>query len=264
MSQPDLFTAALTTVCGAYAVLGTLWWFRDRADRAAVARLDAADIDPYHAAATADRAHGADRAGAAALLLGGLIRIEDDGKAAVTAGGGDPGRTPGHPVPAAVLTTLRERAEPRPLNFLYVDPGHRGRLDPYLRREDARWPRWSTRGGDRVQPAAILTAVLFAGWCAAQLLYAHGAFSGPAGEIAAGVFVGLLVWAAFALVLGVLVLWAWPWRRDRFAEYCRTLPPHPAEAALDAGQLEQLHRAMTFDYPTVRPVEDLSWDPGAF
>jgi hypothetical protein len=49
----ELFMAVLTAVCGVYAVLGVLWWVRDRADRAAVARLDAVDIDPYHAIATA-------------------------------------------------------------------------------------------------------------------------------------------------------------------------------------------------------------------
>ncbi len=35
----------------------------------------------------------------------------------------------------------------------------------------------------------------------------------------------------------------WPERRDRFAEYCRGLPPHPAEDALDAAHRERLGRA---------------------
>ncbi|MFI5677672.1 hypothetical protein [Streptomyces cellulosae] len=95
MSRMELFMAVLTAVCGVYAVLGVLWWVRDRADRAAVARLDAVDIDPYHAIATADGDDlGADRAGAAELLLAGLIRIEEDGQVAVTARGADPGRMP--------------------------------------------------------------------------------------------------------------------------------------------------------------------------
>ncbi|MFJ9022208.1 hypothetical protein ACIRPU_19910 [Streptomyces sp. NPDC102259] len=38
----------------------------------------------------------------------------------------------------------------------------------------------------------------------------------------------------FALVLHVVVI-AWPERRDRFVEFCRDLPPHPAEAALEPG-----------------------------
>ncbi|MFG2005203.1 hypothetical protein ACGFNU_39270 [Spirillospora sp. NPDC048911] len=264
MSQMDLFMVVLTAVCGVYAVLGVLWWVRDRADRAAVARLDAMDIDPYHAVATADGDRGADRAGAAELLLAGLIRIEEDGQVAVTARGADPGRTPEHPVPAAVLATLRGHAGPWPLGYLYVDTEHCGRRDPFLRGEDARWPRWSTRDRDRVRPVAILTAVLLAGWCAAQLLYAVGAFSGPGDEVVAAVFVGLLMWGAFALVLGVIVLIVWPWRRDWFAEYCRTLLPHPAEDALDTEQRQQLHRAMAFSFPKEEVVEDMSWDPGAF
>ncbi|WP_328980432.1 hypothetical protein [Streptomyces canus] len=55
-------------------------------------------------------------------------------------------------------------------SHLYVDTEHCGRRGVFLRDEDASWPRWSTHSRDRVQPAAILTAVLFAGWCAAQLL----------------------------------------------------------------------------------------------
>ncbi|MEU3788582.1 hypothetical protein [Streptomyces fructofermentans] len=266
MSQGELFTAVSAVLCVVHAVLGVLWWARDRADRAVVARLDAADIDPYHAVATTDRDPGrdADRAGAAELLLAGLIRVKDDGQVAVTAAGAAPDMTPEHPVPAAVLTTLRGHAAPWALNWLYLDAEHRARRDAFLRAEDARWPRWATRSRDRVKPAAILVTVLFAGWCSGQLLYVRGAFSGPGGEVAAAVFVGLLMWGVFALVLGLVVLAVWPWRRDRFSAYCRSLPPHPAEAALDDEGRDRLHRAMTYSPPRTEVVEDLSWDPGAF
>ncbi|WP_406008359.1 hypothetical protein OG440_21160 [Streptomyces sp. NBC_00637] len=263
MSQLDLFAAVSAVVCGVYAVLGVMWWMTDRADRAVVAGLDGVDVDPYHAAATVDGLHGADRAGAAELLRAGLIRIEEDGQAVVTSRGADPALTPEHPVPAAVLATLRGRAGPWPLNLLCGDSGHRARRDPFLRAEDARWPRWSEHAEDRLQIAAILTAALFAGWCAAQLMYVIGAFSGSAVEVVVALFLVLLVWAVFALVLHVVVMIVWPERRDRFAQYCRGLPPHPAEAALDAGQRRQLDRAMAYRAPT----EPDRWPldtPGAF
>ncbi|MFI8075323.1 hypothetical protein ACIF85_42170 [Streptomyces sp. NPDC086033] len=61
----------------------------------------------------------------------------------------------------------------------------------------------------------------------------------------------------------MVVLIVWPWRRERFADYCRTNLPHPAEDALDAEQREQLHRAMAFRFPKAEVVEDMAWDPGA-
>ncbi|WP_157880608.1 hypothetical protein [Streptomyces sp. Root1310] len=263
MSQVDLLIAVLTVFCVVYTVLGVLWWLQDRADRAVVARVDGAQVDPYHAVATIDGDQGADRAGAAELLLAGLIRIEDDGRVAVTAMGAETDRMPEHPVPAAVLVTLRGHTRPHPLIWLYVDAEHCRRRAPFLRAQDARWPRWSDHAEDRLQIAAILVAPLLAGWLAAQLLYVSDAFAPNAAEIVGGVLVGLLTWAVFALILHVLVMTVWPERRDRFAEYCRTLPPHPAEAALDAGQREQLARAMDYSPPSEPDPWPLD-TPGAF
>ncbi|USQ86011.1 hypothetical protein NFX46_21195 [Streptomyces phaeoluteigriseus] len=263
MSQVDLVLAVLVAFGVVYAVLGVLWWIRDRADRAVVARVDGAHVDPYHAVATVDGYQGADRAAAAELLLTDLIRIEEDGQVAVTDQGADTARTPEHPVPAAVLATLRGHAGPWPLNWLYVDAEHCRRRDPFLRTEDARWPRWSGHAEDRLQIAAILVAALLAGWLAAQLMYATGAFSANAAEILVGVIAGLLTWGVFALVPHVVVMTVWPERRDRFAEYCRGLLPHPAEAALDAARRERLGRAMAYR----RPSEPDRWPldtPGAF
>ncbi|MEU9433940.1 hypothetical protein [Streptomyces sp. NPDC048252] len=263
MSQVDLLLAVLTAFCVVYAVLGVLWWITDRADRAAVARVDGTRVDPYHVVATIGGDQGADRAAAAELLLAGLIRIEEDGQATVTDMGADTARTPEHPVPAAVLVTLRGKTGPWPLNWLYVDAEHRRRRDPFLRAEDARWPRWSGHAEDRLQIAAILVAPLLAGWLAAQLMYVSGAFSAGATEIVVGVVAGLLTWVVFALVLHVAVMTVWPERRDRFAEYCRGLPPHPAEDALDAARRERLGRAMAYSPPS----EPDRWPldtPGAF
>lgn len=263
VSQIVLLVAVSAVVLGAYAVLGVLWWARDRADREAVALVDGESVDLYHAVATADGDRGADRAAAAELLLAGLIRIEEDGQVSVTAVGADPARTPEHPVPAAVLVTLRGHARPHPLNWLDVDAEHCRRRDPFLRAEDAGRPRWPERDGDGVQIAAILVAASYAGWLAAQLMYVSGAFSGNAVEIVVGACAGLLTWMVFALVLHIVVMAVWPERRYRFAEYCRGLPPHPAEAALDAAQRERLDQAMAYSPP--REPDRWPLDtPGAF
>lgn len=53
MSQLELSGAVLATAAAVYVVPAALWRVRDDADRAAAAHLDAVEIDPYHAVATA-------------------------------------------------------------------------------------------------------------------------------------------------------------------------------------------------------------------
>ncbi|KUN82915.1 hypothetical protein AQJ64_18225 [Streptomyces griseoruber] len=101
----------MAAAAGVYAVLSVAWWVRDRADHNAAAHLDAVEIDPYHAIATARRTD-IDRVAAAELLRTGLIRVDAGGRLSLTDEGADPARTPAHPVPAALLTPLR-RSGPR-------------------------------------------------------------------------------------------------------------------------------------------------------
>ncbi|MFF3312805.1 hypothetical protein [Streptomyces sp. NPDC002952] len=61
MSQMGMFLTALASACAVFPVLGVLWWTRDRVDRAAAAALDAVNIDPYHAVATARDRYRADK-----------------------------------------------------------------------------------------------------------------------------------------------------------------------------------------------------------
>ncbi|MFJ9097558.1 hypothetical protein ACIRJM_03430 [Streptomyces sp. NPDC102405] len=160
-------------------------------------------------------------------------------------------------MPAAVPATLRGHAGPWPLGYLYVDTEYCGRRHVYLRGEDARWSRWSTHDRDRLQSAAILTAVL------PNCSMRTGRFPGPASRSQPPCSWACRGGVAFALGLGVVVLIVWLWRRERFADCSRTLLPHPAEDALDTEQREQLYRAMAFRFPKADVVEDMSWNPGA-
>ncbi|MDQ0909840.1 hypothetical protein [Streptomyces canus] len=262
MSQPELLTVALAIAGSVYAVLGVLWWVRDHADRRAVARLDPARVEPYHAVATAGEDKDVDRAGAAVLLAAGLIRITQDGLAEVTesgaagsagaevtGSGADPARASEHPIPATVLATLTGHREPRCLTWLHLEDEHSSRRDAFLRAEDAKWPRWPRREVDLLQTLALVATLPLATWCDAQLLYVLVASSGDADDIIAALFLGVLTWPVFALVLAGVVGYAWPERRDRFAEYCRGLLPHPAERDLDTGRREELERAWGYQPP---------------
>ncbi|MFK4102986.1 hypothetical protein ACI2L1_23445 [Streptomyces sp. NPDC019531] len=250
MSQLEMYGVASALAGGAWVVLGVLWWVRDRADRRAVARLDPARIDPYHAVATAGVNADADRAAGAVLLAAGLVRVTDDGRVEVTERGADPGpETPEHPLPAAVLAALSGHDGPWSLKELVADGEHRGRRDAFLRAEDARWPRWSSRRTDRLLHFSLVPAVLFSGWSAFELLNRGHVFSYGGGGFVMAVLILLWMWTAFTLILGWAVAWVWPFRRDRFAPYCRALLPHPAERDLDAVQRAELDRAWAYRPP---------------
>jgi hypothetical protein len=244
MSQVALSGVAVVVAAGVYVVLAVLWQVRDRADRAAAARLDAVAIDPYHAVATAGGPDDADRAAAAELLLAGLVRVGEDGELSLTDKGREPARgTPPHPVPGALLTTLRRRAEPVALHLLHWD-GEHGRLrDAFLRAEDAKVPRWSARTEDGLHTLAGVTALLLALWFAVQLVFLRDFSSSGAWSIVLAVLFCLSLWLMLAVPLGWVALRWWPGRHDRFREHCRDLPPHPAEPALDPARAERLKRS---------------------
>lgn len=102
-------------------------WYRTAAKRcAALAR------DPYHAAA--DRWWPEDdiQAAAARLLLDGLATVNHRGNLALTAAGSDPARGAGHPLPDALLATLRRRTASAALgNLLLHDTALRGAREEF-------------------------------------------------------------------------------------------------------------------------------------
>ncbi|MFF2845144.1 hypothetical protein ACFVT5_02270 [Streptomyces sp. NPDC058001] len=245
MNQVALSGVALGGAAGVYAVLAVLWRVRDRADRAAAAHLDAVETDPYHAVATAGSPSDADRAAAAELLLAGLIQVDPEGELSIAEGEGRNriGETP-HPVPAALLATLRRGAEPIALHRLHWDTAHTRSRDAFLRAEDAKVPRWSARTKNTLGDLAVLAALLLALWFAVQLVFLSDFTPSGAGDVIAAALLCLLLWVMLAVPLGWAALRWWPDRHDYFRDHCRRLAPHPAEPALDPTQAERLKRSV--------------------
>lgn len=260
LSQLEMFLVALASACAVFPVLGVLWWIRDRADRAAAAGLDAVDIDPYHAVATARAPSYADKAAAAELLLAGLIRIRDDGMMEVTDRAEESAAAPGHPVPAALLATLRRRGEPFPLSRLYWESGYERQRDAFLRAEDLKVPRWSLRTRDSIARAAFVTPLLFTLWTYVQVVFLRQEYwTNGVEPIVAGAWCCLVLWAVTGVPLAWLVGRCWPRRRDQFEAHCRRLPAHPAERALSTEERDLLDRSGTWRSAYDRARDEETW-----
>lgn len=201
------------------------------------------EIDPYHAVATARRGD-VDRVSAAEVLLAGLIRVDAVGELSLTGEGTDPAGTPKHPVPAALLSTLRRPGPPTALYPLYWDTDHRNLQDAFLGAEDAKVPRWSARTKDALAPLAVLTAALLALWCAVQIVVLRPEGTPPgAGLFALTLFLCFVLWVMLAVPMVWAALMWWPRHRDPFGEYCRRLLALPAEQGLHPEQRERLERS---------------------
>jgi hypothetical protein len=172
---------------------------------------------------------------------------------------------PQHPLPAALLTTMRRHARPVGLYLLRWDTEHKRLRDAFLRAEDAKVPRWSARTKDALDPLAVLTAVLLALWFAVQAVMLRAEFTkGDVGQFVGALFVCLVVWVMLAVPMAWPVLRWWPARRDPFREFCRRLPPHSAEQALDPLQAERLRQSA--QDPLLRAQAEETWvdSGGAF
>ncbi|MHA5049722.1 hypothetical protein [Streptomyces sp. SD15] len=215
---------------------------------------------PYHAVATAGRPGDADRAAAAELLPAGLIQMDEEGELSLTGEGRrDPvGETPLHPVPAALLTTLRRHAEPVALHRLHWDTTHKRLREAFLRAEDAKFPRWSARTKDALHTSAVLTAVLLALWFAVQMVFLRDFTASGAGSVVLAVCLCFLLWLMLAVPLGWAAMWWWPGRHDHFRDH---LPPHPAEPALGPVRAERLQQS-TRDPRWQREAEETWVDSG--
>ncbi|MEU2339136.1 hypothetical protein ABZ608_37205 [Streptomyces sp. NPDC013172] len=87
------------------------------------ARLPAAPVDPYRAAAGRWLTEDDIQAAAAQLLLDGLVTINHRGNLALTETGADVARTAGHPLPDALLAALRRRSASTTLGIIaFHDP----------------------------------------------------------------------------------------------------------------------------------------------
>ncbi|WP_374773182.1 hypothetical protein OG756_08865 [Streptomyces sp. NBC_01310] len=121
-----LVSAVTAAVYGPIALLG---WRRARVRSRTLRLVAAVEPEPYHSALLR---HEATEAAAAELVLGGYLRIDEEGAAFLTEQGRDPARTPAHPMPAALLEAVR-RHDPEPVSIGWIDCWD----DGYLERRSA-------------------------------------------------------------------------------------------------------------------------------
>ncbi|WP_326592082.1 hypothetical protein [Streptomyces sp. NBC_01294] len=111
-----------------------------RGSAARTLRLVAAvELEPYHMALLRQEAT---EAAAAELVLGGYLRIDEEGAAFLTEQGRDPARAPAHPMPAALLEAVR-RHDPEPVSIGWIgwcDDGYLERRGAYRSERDALLP----------------------------------------------------------------------------------------------------------------------------
>ena len=256
MSRLALAGIGTVVAAIAYAVLGVLWWLRDRSDRAVAARLPALgiDIDHFHAAATAGWPDP-DEIAAAVLLLDGRLSIDPDGLLSVTDGGGD---DLGHEMVSALWCAVRSQG---PVMLSVLSPSWAGELperrNAFLREQDARVPGWSARKQDRIGVVAMLLALLLSFFYTFVLVFGGGMDGDPG--VGLVLFSGFLcvIWGlmlAVPLVYGVMRVW--PNRRDPYRDYCAALPPHPALAALDEEQRARLNKSFRYREPVLWESSD--------
>ncbi|MEU1674546.1 hypothetical protein ABZ752_21335 [Streptomyces roseifaciens] len=103
-----------------YGLLGLRRRRDGRRYRAASERCAELVVDPYYAAAARWWPEDDTQAAAARLLLAGLATVNHRGNLSLTADGTDPARTAGHPLPDALLATLRRRTAPAAIGHIVL------------------------------------------------------------------------------------------------------------------------------------------------
>ncbi|MCF3130361.1 hypothetical protein [Streptomyces olivochromogenes] len=218
-------------------------WRRERWYRRAVDHCAAQVRDPYHA--VADRWWPEDdiQAAAARLLLDGLVTVNYRGNLSLTAAGRDPEHGAGHPLPDALLATLRRRTAAAALgNIMVHDTAFRAAREKFhadYRARHAPPPGPATRD---IGCLGVFGVLLFLGqftFCSVALLS-----SPPHGPLAwtASCATGL------ALIAQISWLDQYTDRhepaavRDPFAERLAQIGPHPALAELAERDPESAER----------------------
>ncbi|MFJ6051104.1 hypothetical protein [Streptomyces sp. NPDC092307] len=246
MLQLVLAIAVSVVTAAVYGPIGLRWRRRTLIRREFHRRVAAVRLEPYHAARLRNEAT---EAAAAELLLDGYLRIDGEGAAFLTEEGRHPGRTPAHPLPAALLEALR-RHDPEPVSLGWIDRRDEEyvvRHGEYGRGRDALLPRPPrTTEGEGNQLSACcgcvgIVLVMFF-WCIAGVL------------VLAERPHGVQEWACAVLaVLGLLALAgaekagravrARTQYGDPLGDLVRA-EPHPASAALDEAQRLQVRRSI--------------------
>ncbi|QES53857.1 hypothetical protein DEJ51_06020 [Streptomyces venezuelae] len=117
MLQLVLALSVSVVTAAVYGPIGLRWRRRTLVRREILRRLAALRLEPYHAALLRGEATGT---AAAELVLAGSLRIDGEGAVFLTEEGRDPGRTPAHPLPAALLEAVR-RHDPEPVSIGWID-----------------------------------------------------------------------------------------------------------------------------------------------
>ncbi|MFD9031080.1 hypothetical protein ACFVZW_08025 [Streptomyces sp. NPDC059567] len=139
MLQLVLAASVFTVATAVYGAIGLRWWRRARIRREILGVVATVDLEPYHVAVMKNQET---EAAAAELLLGGYLDIDEEGVAHLTEAGRDPGRTPVHPLPAALLEAVR-RHDPEPVSIGWIDwcdEEYRARRSAYISEQDALLP----------------------------------------------------------------------------------------------------------------------------
>ncbi|WP_328940601.1 hypothetical protein OG259_02175 [Streptomyces sp. NBC_00250] len=239
MLQLVLAASVFTVATAVYAAIGLRWRRRARIRREILGVVGALDLEPYHAAATESRAT---EAAAAELLLGGYLDIDGEGAALLAEAGRDPGRTPVHPLPAALLDAVR-RHDPEPVSIGWIDwhdEEYRARRSAYRSERDALLPdipRMPDGDGRKLLACCACTGVtlLLSFWTVAAVLLVmarpHGVLEWAAAAAAAAGLAAL--WFADDAHQAVLTRTAC---EDPLGDRIGAEPPHPSLAALDQQQ----------------------------
>ncbi|MEU4492894.1 hypothetical protein AB0F96_05390 [Streptomyces sp. NPDC023998] len=243
MHQLTLLKLTLTFVLVPYASLGVLWVMRRVRDRRAVARIAAFDLDPYYAYAVAT-GHTPERPAAAALLLDGLIVLNNKGVVRLTAVGRDLERTPPHPVPARLLEAIRQHGTPATLGHINRETVQVPPSNSFYRVYKDGLPRWVRRQHRQEVPSCL--GALFMIFAAGS----GGFLMASLGEVSPHGFLGwtAVLLAPLSIVLLIALPNAWrvlrpaPARTDRLGDRCRSLT-HPALVALDPRRTELMDRS---------------------
>ncbi|MFE6844385.1 hypothetical protein [Streptomyces sp. NPDC057686] len=233
-----LASVAVPVTAALYGATGVLRVRTAALRRSALDRWAAVLADPYQAALGRWWPNDPVQAAAARLVLDGLVTVNHRGNLSPAPAATDPARTPGHPLPEALLAALLRRSAPATLGSLVLRDAEF---------EAARREFWSGRPelltvgepGGRARVGLLLL-------CAEMLFYTAGLMSlqpdGGAEWTAA--------WAAWAGLIAQ-VIWFRVYDRSRGAGWtgdadavaaARHGTPHPALQALDVRDPEAFRR----------------------
>ncbi|MCX5587854.1 hypothetical protein ACFV0H_35650 [Streptomyces erythrochromogenes] len=140
MRQFALAILVSAVTAAVYGPVALLWWRRARVRSRRLRLVAAVELEPYDSALLRQEAT---EAAAAELVLGGYLRIDEEGAAFLTEQGRDPARTPAHPMPAALLEAVR-RHDPEPVSIGWIDwcdDGYLERRSAYRSERDALLPK---------------------------------------------------------------------------------------------------------------------------